>query len=72
MAQIQKASDTWRAVKKHIQSQIEAHQKALEDPHLDYSKTQVLRGRIAELRTLEALPTRTKKGDAAPDVDYSA
>ena len=62
-------SADWRKVNEHIEGRLATHQKRLEQVDLDAQTTAVLRGRIAELRALQAWG-RTEPGPSTPFNHY--
>lgn len=67
-------SPAWQAIKAEAEARLEEHCKTLERHSLTFDATQVLRGRISELRHLLALPEQaapaTARGPAMSRPSY--
>lgn len=55
MILIDQHSETWMAVVEHAEQRLKEHREYLEAINTDHDKTQILRGRIGELKDLLSL-----------------
>jgi hypothetical protein len=67
---IERESLTWRALAKHIDTEIESARKRIEEPGRDPITTEFERGQIKALRKILALADPLPPILTAPSVDY--
>lgn len=70
-SRIDTASETWRRVAAHCEAAIAEALLTLETPGVDHARSEGLRGRIAALREVLALPAPPEQPEVTPPVNYS-